>query len=51
MVIPCFNHGAFLREAVDSALGQSHGHVEIIIVDDGSTDGATREAVDREGGP
>jgi glycosyltransferase involved in cell wall biosynthesis len=38
VVIPCYNAGAFLAEAIDSALGQSHAPREVIVVDDGSTD-------------
>ena len=38
IVIPCFNHARFLPEAIESALGQSHAPVEVIVVDDGSTD-------------
>lgn len=38
IVIPCFNLGRFLREAVASALGQTHPPVEVIVVDDGSTE-------------
>jgi glycosyltransferase involved in cell wall biosynthesis len=38
--MPCFNASRFLREAVESALGQSYGNVELIVVDDGSTDGS-----------
>jgi glycosyltransferase involved in cell wall biosynthesis len=38
VVIPCFNHGHFLAEAIDSALGQTYADVEVIVVDDGSTD-------------
>lgn len=38
VVIPCYNYARFLRAALDSALGQSHPHREIIVVDDGSTD-------------
>ncbi len=36
--MPCYNAAAHLREAVESALRQSDGHVELILVDDGSTD-------------
>ena len=40
IVIPCFNGAATLRETVESALGQSHACKEIIVIDDGSTDGS-----------
>lgn len=38
IVIPCFNQGEYLDEAVDSVLGQTFGDIEILIVNDGSTD-------------
>ncbi len=41
IVIPCYNHGEFLRDAINSALAQTHPPRDIIIVDDGSTDAAT----------
>ena len=42
VVIPCYNQGAYLDEAVNSVLEQTCRDFEIIIVNDGSTDGETR---------
>ena len=38
IVVVNHNYGRFLAEALDSALGQTHDSVEVIAVDDGSTD-------------
>ena len=38
IIICNYNHGRFLRDAIDSALAQTYGNVEVIVVDDGSTD-------------
>jgi len=38
-VVPLYETRAFVREAVESALAQSHRPVEVVVVDDGSTDG------------
>ena len=45
VVIPCFNHGRFLLESVERALGQQGGPPKVIVVDDGSTDQATERAL------
>src|SRR6266851_1853005 len=37
-IIPVYNRGAMLREAVASVLAQTYRPIEIILVDDGSTD-------------
>src|SRR5690242_14370321 len=46
VVIPCFNHGRFVEEAVRSALAQSDAQVRIVIVNDGSDDGSSPAACD-----
>jgi glycosyltransferase involved in cell wall biosynthesis len=43
VVIPCFNHGEFLPEAVASVTSMGRQDVELIVVDDGSTDDRTRK--------
>ncbi len=44
VIIPTFNRLPLLQEAVESVLRQSHGDFELIVVDDGSSDG-TREFI------
>ncbi len=42
IVIPSHNYDRFLGEAIESALAQTHPLVEVIVVDDGSTDDSRR---------
>jgi glycosyltransferase involved in cell wall biosynthesis len=44
VIIPVYNGEYFLGEAVKSVLAQKHRPLEIIVVDDGSTDGTARVA-------
>ena len=45
VLVPCFNHGQFIRETIDSIIAQTLQDFEIIVVDDGSTDPHTRKAL------
>src|SRR5713226_5859186 len=38
IIVNNYNYGRFLKDAIDSALHQSYPGVEVIVVDDGSTD-------------
>jgi glycosyltransferase involved in cell wall biosynthesis len=45
VVIPHFNHGRYLGEAVASALAQDAGRPRVVVVDDGSTDPGSMRAL------
>jgi glycosyltransferase involved in cell wall biosynthesis len=46
VIMPCFNHGEFLPEAVASVTQIERDDVELIVVDDGSTNERTRRELD-----
>ncbi len=49
LVIPAYNHAGFLPEAIESVLAQDYPHIELIVLDDGSTD-STRDVLMQYGG-
>jgi glycosyltransferase involved in cell wall biosynthesis len=44
VIVPCYNGAAFLEQALRSALAQSYPKVEVVVVDDGSTDSSAEIA-------
>jgi glycosyltransferase involved in cell wall biosynthesis len=44
IIIPCWNGASYLGEAINSALSQTYKPVEVIFVDDGSSDGSLEKA-------
>lgn len=45
IVIPVYNGANYLAQAIDSALAQTYRNCEVLVVDDGSTDGGATEAI------
>jgi glycosyltransferase involved in cell wall biosynthesis len=45
VIIPCFNRERYIKQTIESVLGQTYPSIEIITIDDGSTD-RTREVLD-----
>lgn len=40
IICVCFNHSRFVTEALDSVANQTYSNIELIVIDDGSTDGS-----------
>ncbi len=38
VIIPCYQHAGTIRRCLESVFGQTHAELEVIVVDDGSTD-------------
>jgi len=50
IAMPVFNGGPYFRLALESALAQQYDNIEIIVVNDGSTDGGETERIARDYG-
>lgn len=43
-MVPCYNYGNYLAEAIESVVSQTYRNIEILIIDDGSTDNSQQVA-------
>ncbi len=44
VVVPCYNHERFVRRALRSVFEQTYQHIELVVIDDGSTDTTAESA-------
>ena len=45
IIIPVYNGADYMREAIDSALAQTYDNCEVIVINDGSTDGGETDSI------
>ena len=50
IVIPVYNGSNYMRDAIDSALGQTYPNIEVLVVNDGSSDGGKTAEIARSYG-
>ena len=51
VIMPCYNDGAYIQEAIESVLNQTYSNIEIVIIDDGSDDEATKKILQQINNP
>lgn len=49
VIIPCYNHAHYLQDAFESIYSQGYSNIEVVVVDDGSTDN-TKEVTQKNAG-
>ena len=40
VIVPSYNHIDFIEDTIRSVIGQTYSNVELVVIDDGSTDGS-----------
>lgn len=48
VIVPAFNHGNYIKQLLDSLINQTYQKIELIILNDGSTDNTHDQIVDYE---
>ena len=50
IIIPVYNGANYMRDAIDSALAQTYENIEVIVINDGSTDNGKTDKIARSYG-